>query len=254
MCAVSTSAVRGRQSRSARRRRPRTLRGAPHRGNRPRAEPTLSEHAGGHGPLRRTARLFHEKHVPADALLAPAYAQMPAEESLLLAGWLAEALGAPDTGARDDGPGKGDPLGIQRVRRGLSRTAARGQPAVAGSRVPRWDWGPPGPPEAAGRAEDETTGEQNVALPGPGQPVGFRRPHQAVVQGEGPAVDELRRRSGLLQRCTRPRGRDPGQARGRLYGPATTPGPRTRPTCSAAGLRPGCSPTATSRHVCLVPV
>jgi len=110
--------------------------------------------------------------VPADALLAPAYEQMPAEQSLL-AGGLAEALGAPDTGARDDGPGKGDPLGIQRVRPGLSRTAARGQPAVAGSRVPRWDWGRPGPPEAAGRAEDETTGEQNVALPGPGQPVGF---------------------------------------------------------------------------------
>ena len=185
----------------------------------PRAEPTLFEYAGGHGPLRRTARLFFEKHVPADPLLAPAYAQMPAGQPLLLAGWLARALGAPDTGGRDDKPRKGEspegpvmpnpaippsgqPLAPQQRARWaallglaadeaglpddpgfrsafsacvewLSRAAARGEPAVAGGAVPRWDWGPPGPPEAAGPAEDETAGEQDVALPGPGQPVSF---------------------------------------------------------------------------------
>jgi CDGSH-type Zn-finger protein len=57
------------------------------------ASPTLFEHAGGLGPLMRAARLLHEKHVPADPLLAPVYAQMPPDQPQRLAAWLAAALG-----------------------------------------------------------------------------------------------------------------------------------------------------------------
>src|SRR5207245_1049601 len=55
----------------------------------------------------------------------------------------------------------------------LSRTAARGQPAIASGVVPRWDWGPPGPPEPAGPDQEETAADQVVELPGPGKPVSF---------------------------------------------------------------------------------
>ena len=55
----------------------------------------------------------------------------------------------------------------------LSRAAARGQPAVVGGVVPRWDWGPPEPPQPARPAEDEKAADQEVPLPGPGQPVSF---------------------------------------------------------------------------------
>ncbi|MDX6337462.1 MAG: hypothetical protein QOG05_4802 [Streptosporangiaceae bacterium] len=61
----------------------------------PRPSPTLFEHAGGLGPLTRTARLLYEKHIPADPLLAPVFADMPADQPQALAGWLAAALGGP---------------------------------------------------------------------------------------------------------------------------------------------------------------
>ena len=61
----------------------------------PRPSPTLFEHAGGLGPVTRTARLLYEKHIPADPLLAPVFADMPAGQPQALAGWLATALGRP---------------------------------------------------------------------------------------------------------------------------------------------------------------
>ena len=63
---------------------------------RPRPSPSLFEWAGGLGPLTRTARLLHEKHVPADPVLAPAFATMPADQPHRLAAWLAAALGGPE--------------------------------------------------------------------------------------------------------------------------------------------------------------
>ena len=66
-----------------------------------RPSPTLFEHAGGLGPLTRAARLLHEKHIPADPLLAPVFADMPAGQPQALAGWLAAAFGGPQPG----GPG-----------------------------------------------------------------------------------------------------------------------------------------------------
>ncbi len=41
------------------------------------------------------SRLLYEKHVPADPLLAAAFAQMPPDQPQRLAGWLAGALGRP---------------------------------------------------------------------------------------------------------------------------------------------------------------
>ena len=64
----------------------------------PRPSPTLFEYAGGLGPLTRAARLLHEKHIPLDALLAPVFADMPADQPQALAAWLAAALGGPALG------------------------------------------------------------------------------------------------------------------------------------------------------------
>ena len=61
----------------------------------PRPSPTLFEYAGGLGPLTRATRLLHEKHIPADPLLAPVFADMPADQPQALAAWLAAALGGP---------------------------------------------------------------------------------------------------------------------------------------------------------------
>jgi len=64
----------------------------------PPLEPTLFEWAGGLGPLTRMARRLYEKHVPADALLAPAFAGMATDQPQQLASWLGEALGGPAAG------------------------------------------------------------------------------------------------------------------------------------------------------------
>jgi truncated hemoglobin YjbI len=179
---------------------------------RPRPSPSLFEWAGGLGPLIRTARLLHEKHVPADSLLAPAFATMPADQPHRLAAWLAAALGGPEQdGAGQHGaaqpaaavlPTGSPPLTEDQRRRWvmlagqaadeaglpadpgfraawsaaiewLSRSAAAA-PSAAGvpARIPRWDWGPPGPPAPApDEAEQASTGP--AALPGPDEPVSF---------------------------------------------------------------------------------
>jgi CDGSH-type Zn-finger protein/truncated hemoglobin YjbI len=174
----------------------------------PRPSPTLFEHAGGLGPLTRTARLLHEKHIPADPLLAPVFADMPTAQPQALAAWLAAALGGPAL----PGPGPaGLPLALlspsgqpltedQRARwvslasraadeaglaadpgfrsalasclEWISRVAT--QPATDGKPgpVPTWDWGPGGPPGPAKRDAGQDTA-QPVTLPGPGEPVSF---------------------------------------------------------------------------------
>jgi CDGSH-type Zn-finger protein/truncated hemoglobin YjbI len=77
-------------------------------------EPTLYEWAGGLPALTRMARLLYEKHVPDDVLLAPAFAEIPADQPQRLARWLAEALGGPAEGSPDadlpaSAPGSGQP-------------------------------------------------------------------------------------------------------------------------------------------------
>jgi truncated hemoglobin YjbI/CDGSH-type Zn-finger protein len=172
-------------------------------------EPTLFEWAGGLGALTRMARLLYEKHVPADPVLAPVFAQMAPDQPHRLAAWLAEALGGPAAHSREHGsdppmaaPG-GQPLTEQPRSRWVSlvgRAADEaGLPGDPGFRsafssciewasriavqaqsgaflpveVPRWDWGPPGPPGLpAGEAAGEDAGEP-AARPGPDEPVSF---------------------------------------------------------------------------------
>jgi CDGSH-type Zn-finger protein/truncated hemoglobin YjbI len=168
----------------------------------PPPEPSLFEWAGGMGRLTRMARLLYEKHVPDDPLLAPAFANMAADQPQRLAGWLSEALGGPAASRPREGRHPADPVGAaddnplteQQRRRWvslagqaaddaglpadpgfrsawssclewLSRTAALASSTGADpAPVPRWDW-PAGPPaaQAEARAEEEPA----APLPGP---------------------------------------------------------------------------------------
>lgn len=56
--------------------------------------PTLYEWAGGSDPIEALFRAFYDK-VPADALLGPVFAHMPAEHFRTVAHFVAEVLGGP---------------------------------------------------------------------------------------------------------------------------------------------------------------
>jgi CDGSH-type Zn-finger protein/truncated hemoglobin YjbI len=57
--------------------------------------PTMFEWAGGLPALTRMTRLFYEKFVPADDLLAPLFADMSADHPQRVAKWLGEVFGGP---------------------------------------------------------------------------------------------------------------------------------------------------------------
>jgi CDGSH-type Zn-finger protein/truncated hemoglobin YjbI len=57
--------------------------------------PTLFEWAGGLPALTRMTRMFYEKHVPEDPLLAPLFGSMAADHPQRVAAWLAEVFGGP---------------------------------------------------------------------------------------------------------------------------------------------------------------
>jgi CDGSH-type Zn-finger protein/truncated hemoglobin YjbI len=57
--------------------------------------PTIFEWAGGLPALTRMTRLFYEKYVPNDPLLAPLFANMPADHPQRVAMWLGEVFGGP---------------------------------------------------------------------------------------------------------------------------------------------------------------
>jgi CDGSH-type Zn-finger protein/truncated hemoglobin YjbI len=57
--------------------------------------PTMFEWAGGLPALTRMTRLFYEKHVPQDPLLAPLFATMSADHPERVAKWLGEVFGGP---------------------------------------------------------------------------------------------------------------------------------------------------------------
>jgi CDGSH-type Zn-finger protein/truncated hemoglobin YjbI len=165
-------------------------------------EPTLFEWAGGLPPLTRMCRLLYEKHVPADPLLAVAFAGMPADQPRRLASVLATALGGP---AGDPADGLAAAIGAsdwepaQRARwvglagqaadeAGLPaepefRAALAGclewvsravstQPPPGANAVPRWDWGPGGPP-VAGAGQQADSGAPDVQLPAPEEIVSY---------------------------------------------------------------------------------
>jgi CDGSH-type Zn-finger protein/truncated hemoglobin YjbI len=78
----------------------------------PSAEPTLFEWAGGLPALTRVTRLLYEKHVPADPLLAAAFADMPPGYPEQEAMRLGEAFGGPAVDGQDeDSRGDGGPDG-----------------------------------------------------------------------------------------------------------------------------------------------
>jgi CDGSH-type Zn-finger protein/truncated hemoglobin YjbI len=59
------------------------------------AKPTIFEWAGGLPALTRMTRIFYEKYVPADDLLAPLFANMSADHPERVAKWLSEVFGGP---------------------------------------------------------------------------------------------------------------------------------------------------------------
>ncbi len=61
----------------------------------PDQEPSIFEWAGGLPALTRLTRLFYEKHVPADPLLAPLFAGMSPDHPQRVAKWLAEVFCGP---------------------------------------------------------------------------------------------------------------------------------------------------------------
>ena len=58
-------------------------------------EPTLFEWCGGLPALTRMVRIFYEKHVPGDPLLAPLFANMAPDHPQRVATWLGEVFGGP---------------------------------------------------------------------------------------------------------------------------------------------------------------
>ncbi len=170
----------------------------------PEREPTIFEWAGGLPALTRVTRLFFEKYVPADPLLAPLFASMPPGLPQQMAAWLGEVFGGP---AADGGQHGGYQQmlarqlseGLDEEQRGrwvtlLGRAAHEaGLPAEPEFRsaftsfiewdpqlaspqeelpTPRWDWSPVGPPSRTA-PQPEENGDQQVTLPDPGQPVSF---------------------------------------------------------------------------------
>jgi CDGSH-type Zn-finger protein/truncated hemoglobin YjbI len=63
----------------------------------PDATPSVFEWMGGLPALTRLTRLFYEKHIPQDPLLAQLFGSMSAEHPQKVAAWLAEVFGGPKT-------------------------------------------------------------------------------------------------------------------------------------------------------------
>jgi len=61
----------------------------------PEATPSIFEWVGEYPGLERLTRLFYEKYLPADPLLAPPFATMSADHPQRVATWLGEVLGGP---------------------------------------------------------------------------------------------------------------------------------------------------------------
>ncbi len=59
--------------------------------------PTMFEWCGGLPALTRMTRLFYERHVPEDPLLAPLFANMSADHPQRVAKWLGEVFGGPSS-------------------------------------------------------------------------------------------------------------------------------------------------------------
>jgi CDGSH-type Zn-finger protein/truncated hemoglobin YjbI len=69
----------------------------------PGREPTIFEWAGGLPALTRMTRVFYEKYVPQDSLLAPLFADMSADHPQRVAKWLGEVFGGPKAYSQEYG-------------------------------------------------------------------------------------------------------------------------------------------------------
>ena len=159
------------------------------------ADPTLFEWAGGLPALTRMTRMLYETLLPADDLLAPAFADLPPGAPQREAAWLAEAFGGPQRGGATALAGR-DLTPAQRARwaalalraadqAGLPDDPAFGaalagfldcasrSPAGAAGEVPSWDWGPGGRPDTSEEPGDVPASQPSVTLPGPDETVGF---------------------------------------------------------------------------------
>jgi CDGSH-type Zn-finger protein/truncated hemoglobin YjbI len=177
----------------------------------PAADPTLFEWVGGLPALTRMTRLLYEKHIPADPLLAPAFATMPPGYPQAEARAMALAFGAPanGTGRGSDPPLAGIPGAPELTEEQrdrwvtLARLAAKqarlpadpefhaafvsylewssGRAAVTSPAGPgktrkpllRWDWTPARAPVSPDPAAAAGRSGPAVTLPGPGEPVSF---------------------------------------------------------------------------------
>ena len=61
------------------------------------SQPSVFEWAGGSAAFIRMTRLFYEKYVPGEPLLAPLFADMAPDHPERVAAWLAETFGGPKT-------------------------------------------------------------------------------------------------------------------------------------------------------------
>jgi truncated hemoglobin YjbI len=176
-------------------------------------EPTMFEWCGGLPALTRMTRLFYEKLVPEDPLLAPLFATMSPDHPERVAAWLGEVFGGPPLYSDTCGGYQrmlaqhvGKELTEEKrarwaalIQRAAEETGLPSDPefrsafasyiewgsriAVENSQpgatppqqmpVPRWDWGTAGPPGARISALDTEAGEVALQLPAAGEPVGF---------------------------------------------------------------------------------
>ncbi len=175
----------------------------------PEREQTLFEWAGGLPALTRMTRLFYEKYVPGDPVLAPLFANMPPGLPQRMAEWLGEVFGGP---SHSDEKGGYPQILAQHLNEGLNEqqrgrwvallsqaaqearlpgdpefraaftsfiewdpriASPQGGVGGAGMPVPRWDWGPAGPPSVKAPEPQDDADQAVVTLPEPGQPVSF---------------------------------------------------------------------------------
>jgi CDGSH-type Zn-finger protein len=157
------------------------------------ADPSLFEWAGGLPALTRMTRTLYEKLLPADDLLASAFAELPPGASEREAAWLAEAFGGPQQdgatalAGRDLSPAERArwvTLAVQAADEArlpddppfraafigflewVSRT-----PAGSVADAPRWDWSPGGRPDTSEEPADVS--QPSIALPALDETVGF---------------------------------------------------------------------------------
>jgi CDGSH-type Zn-finger protein/truncated hemoglobin YjbI len=167
----------------------------------PSPQPTLFEWAGGLPALTALTRTFYEKHVPADPLLAPRYADASPGQARRTAARLAEAFGGPGSapGLSAGLTPSGAPLSDYERARWTSlwlhcadevklpadpefRSAfaayiAWESAAPADAQAPRWGWGAAGsPPVGTAAAAPAADAEAEPVLPpGPDEAVSYAR-------------------------------------------------------------------------------